>query len=273
MNYVHGASTVKDMVNIFPRNREKTDMILEPLQSIVQIGLLAFSVPGTKLAIQQNVLVLQRPSITQGIVRWYSGDKKDHLYYLFHVFRRFILWYNHQERSREFRTAQIEHQLYKVLLNHAYIGLTKLMETYQQCEMGSLVHVIQMYKMFLKKPEYFLNDHLVRGRRSLSQGDFEESRETESDIQNDTQTIYSEPTQTLVQTSPIQSPETLNIDMIFRQTKSMYSNELKSIIINVFELLEKCKEGERDILIDGLTKLMMPTTQRIQRWIQEHLVF
>lgn len=269
MNYVQGATTVKDMVNIFPRNREKTDMILEPLQSMVQIGLLAFSTPGTKLAIQQNVLVLQRPSMAQGFVRWYSGDKKDHLYYLFHVFRRFILWYNSDERSREFRTAQIEHRLYKVLLNNAYIGLTKLMETYQQCEMGSLVHVIQMYKMFLKKPEYFLNDR-IRGRRSLSQGDFEESRETESD----TQTVLSEPTQTISpNTSPIQSPEILNVDMIFRQTKSMYSNELKSIIINTFDMLERCKEGERPILIDGLTKLMTPTTQQLQRWIQEHLVF
>lgn len=273
MNYVHGANTVKDMVTIFPRAREKTDMILEPLQSMVQIGLLAFSVPGTKLAIQQNVLVLQRPSIAQGIVRWYSGDKKDDLYYLFHVFRRFILWYNSEERSREFRNAQIEHRLYKVLLHHAYTGLTTLMETYQQCDMGSLVHVLQMYKMFLKRPEYFLNDRFIRSRRSLSHGEIEESRETESDTQTDTQTVYSEPTQTLIHTSPIESSETLNVDMIFRQSKSMYSNELKSIIIHTFDMLERCKESERHILIDGLTKLMSPTTQRLQRWIQERLVF
>lgn len=273
MNYIQGANTVKEMVNIFPRNREKTDMILEPLQSMVQLGLLAFSPPGTKLAIQHNVLVLQPPTFAQGFVRWYSGDKKDDLYFLFHVFRRFILWYGPHERSGEFHTAQINHRLYKTLLHYTYLGLSRLMETYQQSDMGSLVHVIQMYKMFLKKPDYFLNEPIVRGRRSLSQGDFEEEEEADTDHKTHT----SEPTCAMTETdlcnSPIQPAEILDVDMIFRQTKSMYSTELKSMIVNTFAILEKAKECERPVLLDGLTKLMTPTTQSLQRWIHEHFVF
>lgn len=273
MNYVSGVNTMKQMIDIFPRNRERTDMVLEPLQAMVQLGLLSFAPAGTKLAIQQNILHLQRPSFTQGVLRWYAGDKKDDLYYLFHVFRRFILWYGNENSQRMFHSIDV--QLYKTLIHYAYLGISQLMATYQRCEMGSLVHVLQMYKMFLKKPEYFLNERIIkqktRAKRSMSQGDdYEESREQESDGD----TIHSEPSPILSpNTSPLQPTEILNVDMIFQQTKEMYSLQLKTMIVNTFEMLQMCKEDDRMMYIDGLNKMMYPTTQHLQRWIQERLVF
>lgn len=283
MNYVRGMNTVKNMMDFFPRNRERTDMVLEPLQAMVQLGLLGFAPAGTKLAIQHNVLILQRPSFTQGVLRWYSGDKKDDLYYLFHVFRRFILWYGNENSLRITSHGHIHHQLYKTLIHYAYLGINQLMTTYQRCEMGSLVHVLQMYKMFLKKPEYFLNQQLVirQKPRSLSH---EESREHESDTDVDTvvsrggrNTVQSEPSPKQSPISPSLSPlqpsEVLNVDLIFQQTKEMYSKDMKRVIVHTFEILAQCKEEEREALIDGLTLIMSPVTRQLQRWIQERLVF
>ena len=76
------------------KSKDKLDMILEPFQSMVQLALLSVSPSGTKLAIQENILYLQTPGFTQPISRWYHSDKKDDLYFLFQVIKRFIKWYN-----------------------------------------------------------------------------------------------------------------------------------------------------------------------------------
>jgi hypothetical protein len=76
------------------KSKDKLDMILEPLQSMIQLALLGISPTGTKLAIHENILYLQTPSIIQPFSRWYNSDKKDDLYFLFQVIKRFIKWYN-----------------------------------------------------------------------------------------------------------------------------------------------------------------------------------
>ena len=62
------------------RQKDKIDMILEPLQAMIQLALLSICPIGTKLRIQENILYLQTPTITQSISRWYNSDKKDDLY-------------------------------------------------------------------------------------------------------------------------------------------------------------------------------------------------
>jgi len=73
--------------------KEKSDMILEPLQVMIQLALLNYCPVGTKLSISENILHLQLPSWTQGVTRWYMKDNKDDLYYLFQAIRRYYLWY------------------------------------------------------------------------------------------------------------------------------------------------------------------------------------
>jgi hypothetical protein len=76
------------------KQKDKLDMILEPLQAMIQLSLLSVCPIGTKITIQENILYLQHPSIIQPISRWYKSDKKDDLLFLFQVIRRFIKWYN-----------------------------------------------------------------------------------------------------------------------------------------------------------------------------------
>ena len=68
------------------KTKEKIDMILEPLQSMIQLAILSVCPIGTKLTIQQNILYLQMPNIIQPLSRWYNSDKKDDIF--------FVLLYN-----------------------------------------------------------------------------------------------------------------------------------------------------------------------------------
>ena len=62
LKYVYGAFS--------GRRREKLDYILEPLQSLLQLSLLGFSPVGSKLTIKDNLLYIQQPGLSQGIIRF-----------------------------------------------------------------------------------------------------------------------------------------------------------------------------------------------------------
>ena len=59
--------------------KERFDMILEPLQAIIQLALLSVYPTGTKLSILNNILHIQEPGWNQGVVRSYYYDTKDDL--------------------------------------------------------------------------------------------------------------------------------------------------------------------------------------------------
>lgn len=276
MEYINGANTVKNMMNMFSqKHKERTDMILEPLQAMIQLSLLPYSPPGTKLAIQNNILILHPPSFTQGFFRWYAGDGKDDLYYLFHVFRRFILWYS----SNNLKNS-IDKKLYTIILNNAFHGIDCLMKTYKTSEMGSLFHVLQMYKTFLQKPYYFLEQPILktntRKRRSLSLGncEIEESQQAESETSdNDKATSYSSPTRSPMLHSPSKEVQSINIDMIFIQSKQLYSQHVKTILVEIFSELQSAETRDYPALINGMNKILYPITRQIQPWIKQKLVF
>ena len=68
-------------------------MILEPLQVMLQLALLSHCPIGTKVSVSDNILQIQKPTLLQGVWRWYNSDGKDDLYYLFHAIRRYYKWY------------------------------------------------------------------------------------------------------------------------------------------------------------------------------------
>ena len=73
--------------------KEKADMILEPLQVMIELSMLAYCEIGTKLSVDGNLLRLHQPSYVQGIIRWWKNDKKQDIHYLFHAIRRYYIWY------------------------------------------------------------------------------------------------------------------------------------------------------------------------------------
>lgn len=128
--------------------KEETDMILEPLQIMIQLALLSHCPIGTKLSVSNNLLYLQRPTMIQGIMRWYNQDTKDDLYYLYHGIRRYYQWYK-----------DITGPFFDYLLNLAVKGIDRLTKTYEKSDKKTIIHTLSLYKNLLKMdtPDLFNN--------------------------------------------------------------------------------------------------------------------
>jgi len=149
---------------VYNKQKDKIDMILEPLQSMLQLALLSVCPVGTKLRIKENILYLQMPNIAQPIVRWYNADKKDDLYFLYAVIKRFITWYNPELNDKSIMTLE----LYKLIITMSIEGLNNLFKTYTASDSNTVIHVIQMYKNLLEynNDKIMLEDYIVDGEKN-----------------------------------------------------------------------------------------------------------
>ena len=133
-------------MEIASSKKERSDMILEPLQVMIQLALLSYCPIGTKVSVSDNILQIQRPTFLQGVWRWYNSDGKDDLYYLFHAIRRYYKWYKKENR-----------RIFNYILVHAIKGLDKLIETYSKTEQTAIIHTLSLYKnvLDLEDPNLF----------------------------------------------------------------------------------------------------------------------
>jgi len=145
---IQPAQSLQFLYNAFINNRpkDKIDMILEPLQAMVQIALLSTAPVGTKLQIQENILYIQTPTFLQPVSRWYHADKKDDLYFLYSVIKRFIKWYNPIINKK----SPLTQELYQLITTMSIEGLNNLFKTYSSSDSNTVIHVIQMYKNLLE---------------------------------------------------------------------------------------------------------------------------
>ncbi len=141
------ASQLQSIYNSFglTKSKDKINMILEPLQSMCQLAILGTKPVGSKLTISNNILSIQEPSVIQPVSRWYNSDKKDDIYFLFQIIKRFIKWY-----SPENKKQIITKELYERIIQMAQSGLDKLIQTYTGTNNNSIVQVIHMYKNMLQ---------------------------------------------------------------------------------------------------------------------------
>jgi len=128
------------------KEKERADLILEPMQVMIQLALLAHSPIGTKISVSNNILSIQKPCMTQGVYRWWNNDNKDDLYYLFHAIRRYYKWYKSQND-----------EAYQYILAWAVKGLDKLSETYNKADKNNIRHTLALYRnvLDLKADEIF----------------------------------------------------------------------------------------------------------------------
>ena len=144
MNYFFAGKNIMEMLRA--KDKERADLILEPMQVMIQLALLAHSPIGTKISVSNNILSIQPPSMTQGAYRWWNNDNKDDLYYLFHAIRRYYKWYKSQKDD-----------VYQYILAWAVKGLDKLSETYNKADKNNIRHTLALYRnvLDLKAEEIF----------------------------------------------------------------------------------------------------------------------
>ena len=131
---------------------------------MLQLALLSVCPVGTKLRIKENILYLQMPNIAQPLVRWYNADKKDDLYFLYAVIKRFITWYNPELNDKSIMSLE----LYKLIITMSIEGLNNLFKTYTASDSNTVIHVIQMYKNLLEynNDKIMLEDYIVDGEKN-----------------------------------------------------------------------------------------------------------
>ena len=136
MNYFFAGRNIMEILRT--KEKERADLILEPMQVMIQLALLAHSPIGTKISVSNNILSIQPPSMTQGAYRWWNNDNKDDLYYLFHAIRRYYKWYKSQKD-----------EVYQYILAWAVKGLDKLSETYNKADKNNIRHTLALYRNVL----------------------------------------------------------------------------------------------------------------------------
>jgi len=144
MNYFFAGKNIMEILRT--KEKERADLILEPMQVMIQLALLAHSPIGTKISVSNNILSIQPPSAVQGVYRWWNNDNKDDLYYLFHAIRRYYKWYKSQNDES-----------YQYILAWAVKGLDKLSETYNKADKNNIRHTLALYRnvLDLKTDEIF----------------------------------------------------------------------------------------------------------------------
>lgn len=239
MSSLLNAGNMKSLYNLLVGNKkkEKLDYILEPLQAMIQLCFLNFCPVGSKLTIRDNILQIQLPGVSQGMIRFFNDDTKEDLYFLFNVFRRFIHYYKHFHSEKQFKF------LYELILKLAKGGIDNLITTYRNSEKISVLHTLQMYKVMLDKPEFF-NPNF--------QSELDGLVDKVSILKNN------------------------NIDKIFDKIINIYSNEEYQIIYNTLIILTKKtkKDNYEDTtckIMEGLNIILHPTFTQIKEWIHKNI--
>ena len=234
------------------RKKERFETILEPLQAILQIAMLAFYPVGTKITIKNNIMMLQSPNYSQSMARWYNNDTKEDLYFLFNVFHRFKKFYAHYKADAP---ASVQHRLYALLIDLSQTGINKLIRTYGQTDKPHILQTLTMYK-------FILDDQLSPDLMTLQPNATNSKPYKMKPILNDDD----EPKSSEMSTS------NNTVDDIFGSIVDVYTPELLNIVFHAL-LLMRDNESNYAAYADGLNKILEPTCTQVKKWIDEHIVY
>jgi hypothetical protein len=150
---------LKTLYSSFPLSKHKDksnllNMMLEPLQAMIQLAIMGVVPIGSKLTIHENILSIQSPNFIQPIARWINSDKKDDMYFLYQVIKRYIKWYHPENNNK----SPITIELYNMISKMAIVGLNNLIKTYSASDSPTLIQVICMYKDILESNKYNKDD-------------------------------------------------------------------------------------------------------------------
>jgi len=266
----------------FTRKKERFQTILEPFQAILQIGLLRYYPLGTKIAIHNNILIIQDPTYSQPVTRWFHNDSIDDLFYLYNVFSRFNSFYsfmtlsssvqqdetvdNTKDKDKEIdaTTTTTNHKLYKLLIQNAKEGINNLIRTYTTSEKIHVLHTLKMYQSMLQNPDLVKNTAL-EDDEPRSRGNSLGSPIPPDGVSS-ALSLLTNPTE--------ESPSMFaaNIDHVFIKITSLYSQEHFNTIYNVLSIIENDKDNYL-LYVHGLSDILTPLHLKIKKWVDSNIVF
>ena len=250
--------------SVINKKKERFNVILEPLQAVIQIALLSFAPNDSKLNIYNNILFIQIPNWNQSILRTYYNDSKNDIFFLFNVFTRFTKFYQHLKLIIDPKDTQLN--MFKLLQETATNGIDKLLQTYRHTENPAILHTLNLYKkIFNEEPT---NPKIEQP--STETGHIKRKDRDKGSVANSTtnQTPIENPVAT-----PVANPSAgVDIDAIFANITKLYSDSELFIIFNTIKLLIDNPENFAHYC-DGLNNILTPINTQIQKWIVDNIVY
>lgn len=301
-------NTLQFIVGTIKKPKERFETILEPLQAVLQIGLLSFYPIGSKLAIHNNILTVQAPGYVQQVKRWYNNDKKEDVFYLYNVFSRFHKFYRQVlddgggSGGGGCGCGTDNRKLFLLLIELAKGGISNLIRTYNQTDKIHILHTLQMYKGMLDNPELVRrlsstattsipplmnerNDETYNNNNT-DDDDQDLPRQYPLKIRSSGTASGSPPLRPLTTSGTgtgsgsgsgsgsfsIDNLVDNNIDAVFVKITVLYAQEDFTIIYNTLLKIQNDAQYYLNY-VDGLNKILEPVNIRIKKWIDDNIVF
>jgi hypothetical protein len=277
------------------KKKERFDIILEPLQAITQLALMAFCPYGSKLSIANNLLFIQSANWGQGVLRSFNNDKRDDLFYLFNSIIRFNKFYSFLKANDN--SNKTDKLLYDLLIRLSKKGIDNILQTYSNVDEPSLLHTLQMYKTLLDNPNLIMDNDSNKGQRNeqrnegqKNEGQKNEGQKNEgqkndkqkNEQRNETQKNEgqrneqkNEGQKNEDQRNDFSSSSDItkkNIDDVFIKIRDIYSIYDRNMIFNILTLIEKRPEYYENYIL-GLNNVMEPINVQIKKWINDNIVY
>jgi hypothetical protein len=130
--------TSMDNLKTYIRYDNSERQILEPITTIIKLGILNFKEDGTKLSVSSNTLNFNEPTFVQGVVRYITNSKREDIHYLNTPILNASLMYD------------ISNETIKYLFILAKGGLNKLKEYYSSEQISNTTtHSLELYISYI----------------------------------------------------------------------------------------------------------------------------
>ena len=248
------------------KRKERFDIILEPLQAITQLALMAFCPYGSKLTISNNLLFIQSANWGQGMLRSFNNDKRDDLFFLFNSIIRFNKFYSQLKGGDN--SNKTDKLLYELLIRLSKKGIDNILQTYANVDEPSLLHTLQMYKTLLDNPNLIIDNDNNKAQRNEQRNEHKNEQRNEQQQRNE----HKNEGQQRNEASSSSEVTKKNIDDVFIKIREIYTIYDRNMIFNILTLIEKRPEYYENY-IAGLNSVMEPINVQIKKWINDNIVY
>ena len=251
------------------KNKERFETILEPMQALIQLALLSYCPVGSKLSISNNLLYIQSSSWSQSLIRSYNSDKRDDIFFLFSVIKRFNKFYSFMINLNDYHK-----EFFEKMINLSNKGIDKLLLTYANTNQQQLLHTLRIYKLLLSKPNAFDIETNINfnNDKSINIKNNEKTNEKINEKSNEKNDDNKLSSSMSLFNSHLNLNSKDNIDDIFINITKIYSHNHYQMLNNIFNILEK-DPNNYEIYIDGINTIMNPINEKLKKWINENIIF
>ena len=111
--------------------KQKKNMVLDPLTSVIRLAIFSFKDDGSKISISNNKISYCEPNVWQGTLRLAFGDNREDLHNLYNPIIRATEWYSCEDES------------IKTLFELSIKGIEVLRKTYSKN--STIYHTLKLY--------------------------------------------------------------------------------------------------------------------------------